>query len=437
MLSELARAFLAAEHNLEDILTRSSEALGKPWRWIRPVARRYIELYGDRSRPRLREVERFLLSDPSFQRALAKHASELRVVARVIAEPRMRPVAAAKNWKVPEILTEHDLAAWLRVRENELEWFADLKRLCAKRADARLQHYNYRVLAKPDGTMRLIEAPKGRLKVMQRKILTQVLEKIPVHPAAHGFVKGRSIKTFAEPHVGKHLLLRMDLKDFFPTLGRGQIQAFFRMAGYPERVADLLGGICTNSAPHSVWASVASNSAPFAVFDAHQLYGEPHLPQGAPMSPALANLCMYRADCRLSGLAHAAGATYTRYADDLAFSGDEQFAKGVDRFAAHAAAILREEGFAVHYRKTRVMRRGVRQHLAGVVINEHVNVVRADFDRLKATLTNYVRYGPATQNRNGHPAFRSQLEGCVTFVEMINPLKGARLRRIFEKIHWE
>ena len=146
---------------------------------------------------------------------------------------------------------------------------------------------------------------------------------------------------------------------------------------------------------------------------------------------------MYRADCRLSALARAAGATYTRYADDLAFSGGEQFEKGVDRFAAHVAAILHEEGFAVNHRKTRVMRRGVRQYLAGVVTNEHPNVVRADFDRLKAILTNCARHGPASQNRDGHAAFRAHLEGRVAFVEMINPQKGARLRRIFEKIAWE
>ena len=415
---------------------RASEALGRPWRWIRPVARRYLERFGDRTRPRLREVERFLLSDPSFQRALAQRGSALQIVARVSAEPQMRPTAAAKDWKVPEILTEHELAVWLRVPENELEWFADLKRLGVKRADARLQHYNYRVLAKPHGSVRLIEAPKERLKVMQQKVLKQILERIPTHPAAHGFVKGRSIKTFAEPHAGKHVVLRMDLKDFFPTLGRAQIQAFFRTAGYPERAADLLGGLCTNSAPRSVWREIDSKDQPFAAFAAHQLYGKPHLPQGAPTSPALANFCMYRADCRLSGLAKVAGATYTRYADDLAFSGDVRFARGVSRFAAHAAAILHEEGFAVHYRKTRVMRRGVRQYLAGVVTNEHINVARADFDRLKATLTNCVKYGPQAQNRDGHPAFHSHLEGRVAFVEMINPQKGARLRRIFERIEW-
>ncbi|MGB6695554.1 MAG: reverse transcriptase family protein [Terracidiphilus sp.] len=371
-----------------------------------------------------------------MKRAIVKRGNALKVVSFCPVEPRMRPVAAAKSWKVPEILTEHDLAVWLRVPENELRWFATLRSNQARRADGRLQHYHYRVIAKADGNLRLIEAPKERLKSMQRKILVRILEKIPTHPAVHGFVRGRSIKTFAEPHAGKHVVLRMDLKDFFPAFGRAQIQTFFRTAGYPERVADLLGGLCTNSAPPSVWKEIGIKAKPFAAFEMNRLYGRPHLPQGAPISPALANLCMYRADCRLSALARVAGATYTRYADDLAFSGGEQFAKGVDRFAAHVSAILHEEGFAVNHRKTRVMRRGVRQYLAGVVINEHPNIVRADFDRLKAILTNCVRHSPEAQNLDGHSAFRSHLEGRVSFVEMINAQRGARLRRIFEKIEW-
>ena len=166
------------------------------------------------------------------------------------------------------------------------------------------------------------------------------------------------------------------------------------------------------------------------------MYARPHLPQGAPTSPALANLCVYRVDCRLTGLAQSAGAVYTRYADDLVFSGDEVLDRRVERFSTHVAAILHEEGFAVHHRKTRIMRRSVRQHMAGLVTNERVNVRRADFDRLKAILTNCVRMGPASQNREAHPNFRSHLEGRVGFVESINPAKGERLRRIFEEIRW-
>jgi hypothetical protein len=161
------------------------------------------------------------------------------------------------------------------------------------------------------------------------------------------------------------------------------------------------------------------------------------LPQGAPTSPALANICAYRIDCRLNGLAQATGAAYTRYADDLVFSGDEGFEKCVERFSLHVAAILIEEGFAVHHRKTRIMRQGVRQYMAGLVANQRVNVVRTDFDRLKATLHNCVRHGPQSQNREAHPSFRSHLEGRVGFVETINPEKGRRLRQILERIQWQ
>jgi len=292
------------------------------------------------------------------------------------------------------------------------------------------------VLAKEGGSIRLIEAPKTRLKDMQRKILAGILELIPLHDAAHGFRKGRSIKTFAAPHVGWRIVLRMDLQDFFPSLRGGRVQAFFRTAGYPEPVADLLGGICTNAVPRSVWNSLGSGQNVERMAEARALYAWPHLPQGAPPSPALANLCAYRVDCRLSGLAAAVGARYTRYADDLAFSGDGSFERCVERFATRVSAILLEEGFTVHHRKTRIMRQGVRQYLAGVVTNKRINIVRADFDRLKATLTNCVRHGAESQNHEAHPSFRLHLEGRVGFVEMINPAKGARLRRIFEQIAW-
>ena len=140
----------------------------------------------------------------------------------------------------------------------------------------------------------------------------------------------------------------------------------------------------------------------------------------------------------MAGLAKAAGsATYhARYADDLAFSGGEEFERCVERFSIHVAVILQEEGFQVNHRKTRIMRRGVRQHLAGLVVNERVNIQRRDFDALKAVLTNCVRLGPESQNREGHPSYRAHLEGRVAFVESIHPGKGMRLRAILDPIVW-
>jgi hypothetical protein len=352
----------------------------------------------------------------------------------------MRPVPAAGGWQIPAIESVGALANWLSLSPSELEWFADLKRLAARlghgTTESKLSHYRYRILAKDFGSVRLIEAPKQRLKQIQQKILQEILNNIPHHSAAHGFVAQRSIKTFAAPHVGKRVVLRMDLKDFFPSISGGRIQAFFRIAGYPEPTANLLGGICSNAAPRSLWNKLPRGMDPVQLGAVRNLYSWPHLPQGAPTSPALANLCAFRVDCRLNGLADSMGAVYTRYADDLAFSGGEGFERCAERFATQAACILLEEGFAVNHRKTRVMRQGVRQYLAGLVTNQHLNVVREDFDRLKAILTNCIRHGAESQNREAHPFFQLHLAGRVGFVEMVNPQKGARLRKIFERIVW-
>ena len=207
--------------------------------------------------------------------------------------------------------------------------------------------------------------------------------------------------------------------------------------GYPESVAELPGGLCTHSAPTAIFARHDDQFEPGAFEHARWLYSRPHLPQGAPTSPALANLCAYRVDCRLSALAAASGATYTRYADDLAFSGGVPFAQSANRFATRVASIVMSEGFAVNFRKTRLMRQGVRQYLAGLVVNQHGSVPREHFDELKATLTNCVRHGAASQNRAGHADLRAHLAGRISFVESIHTMRGAKLRRIFNQIRWE
>lgn len=378
----------------------------------------------------------FLLADPSFNRAWVKRFDQLSIDKWLTGAQRMQPMAAAAAWNVPAIESVGALANWLHLSVGKLEWFADLKGLGSKKCDPRLTHYHYRLLSKKSGKLRLIEAPKPRLKEIQTQILSGILNHIPVHPSVHGFIKGRSIKTFATPHVGRRVVARMDLQDFFPSIAAMRIQAFFRTVGYPESVADLLGGLCTNAARLDDLCIREDGIDPALFNEARKLYRRPHLPQGAPTSPALANLCAYRLDCRLSGLAQAAGAQYTRYADDLAFSGDENFAKSVERFITQAAAIALEEGFRVNHRKTRVMRQGVRQHLAGLVTNQRLNVCRTDVDKLKAILTNCLRHGPQSQNREGNTDFKAHLNGRIAFVESINPAKGLRLRKIFDQIQW-
>ena len=436
----LANSILAGEATPETIVARLNHTLGQHWRWIRPLASRYLKAFGAQTRPRRKAVVQFLRLDDGIARALRLYSGQIQIASWICESHRMQPVRAAHAWPVPPIESIGTLVEWLHITPSELEWFADLRRYLARRGPENfagpLSHYHYRILAKEGGSIRLIEAPKERMKQMQKQILSEILEKIPLHPAVHGFRRGRSVKTFAAPHVGQRVVLRMDLRDFFPSINTPRVQAMFRTAGYPEPVANLLGGLCTNAAPRSLWQAKGSRLDAMCMAEARHLYAWPHLPQGAPTSPALANICAYRFDCRLTGLAEACGAVYTRYADDLAFSGDKDFEHGIERFAIHAAAILLEEGFTVHHRKTRIMRQGVRQYLAGVVANQRLNVPRADFDRLKAILTNCIRLGPESQNRDGHQDFRAHMEGRLSFVAMINPTRGARLRRLFDQIQW-
>ncbi len=429
IVNALARAFVNGEATPDAIAERSAKVLGRRWRWLRPLAIRYVKALTVDVRPRLREAATFLRADDGFRKASWRHRRRLKIESWLLNPPRMEPVAAAEHWGLPRLETARDLANWLEVSVAELEWFADLHGLSRKSGESRLRHFSYRVLRKDAASLRLIEAPKRRLKALQRRILSGILEIIPVHESAHGFRKHRSIQTFCAPHVGQRMLLKMDLRDFFPAISGARIQGVFRTMGYPEAVADLLAGLCTNATPREIWNGVD--------WDTQMLYARRHLPQGAPTSPALANLCAYHADCRLSGLAAAVGANYTRYADDLAFSGDAAFARCAERFSLRAAAVLWEEGFAVHHRKTRLMRRSVRQHIAGLVVNERLNLRRTDYDELKAILTNCLRHGALSQNRFEQPEFRAHLQGRVAFVASVHAEKGRKLARLFEQIKWD
>ncbi|HTW50050.1 MAG TPA: reverse transcriptase family protein [Acidobacteriaceae bacterium] len=435
IVAALARSFTAGEPTLDSIVHRATLTLGGKWAWLRPLARRYLRAFPGLVPPRERDAVRFLRRDHGFSRARRKYERALRVAQWTADDPAMRPIGPAAGWNLPVIPTVAELAAWLSLDVSDLLWFADLRSLSGKSGPP-FAHYSLHATVKRSDAIRLIESPKPRLKSCQRRILAQILNPIPAHPAAHGFVHGRNIRTFAAPHVGQRVVLRMDVQDFFPSFRAPRIYAFLRTAGYPEPVADLVSGLCTNAVPRAAWRNLSLNIAAEGFSQAQALYARRHLPQGAPTSPALANICFYRLDCRLAGLAAAAGARYTRYADDLAFSGDDNFARNAERFSLHAAAILLEEGFHANHRKTRIMRQGARQYLTGIVTNQCMNPMRADFDRLRAILTNCVRTGPGAQNRESKSDFRAHLLGRVTFIESLNAQKGARLRRIFERIPW-
>jgi RNA-directed DNA polymerase len=271
---------------------------------------------------------------------------------------------------------------------------------------------------------RLLEIPKPRLREIQRKILRRILDRVPPHSAAHGFVKGRSPRTFGIPHAGHEVLVSVDLKDFFPSIGIERIVAIFDALGYPRTVAWNLAYLCTTSTPAEQLGGFAYPSA--------SLLRTRHLPQGAPTSPALANLAARKLDIRLTGLAGSMGLRYTRYADDLAFSGSCD----ADVLLWTIRQIVRDEGFGLNPAKTRVRRAHKRQQLAGLVVNEWPAVPRREYDALRAILHNCILTGPAAQNRAGVPDFRAHLYGRIAHIGETNAARRRRLLEMAEQVDW-
>jgi RNA-directed DNA polymerase len=420
----LARAFLAGEWARAGLRERGRGVFGKTPRWLARVVAEVLDIY---HRPPL-----------DRPRELARVIDAILLERRVRAIPPVRrwftfePEMGRKRWPVPDLVSVVDVARFVDADIGRLEWLADPR--CWERSvtSEKLRHYRYSWHMRPHSVPRLIERPKPRLKQIQRRILHEILDLIPPDEAAHGFRRGRSVVTHATAHAGSRVVMRFDLEHFFASVDAGRVYGILRTAGYPESAAHVLTALCVNVVPHAAWAAApAPDDA--GLLGAHSRLGlrlaSPHLPQGAPTSPALASLAAQGLDRRLRGLATRFGATYTRYADDLAFSGGRQLVPARRTIRAAVAEIVRDEGFRLNERKSRLMTSAGRQELCGVVVNAHANVARRDYDRLKAIVHNAATRGPQDLDR-------ARLRGRIAWVESVNPARGARLREEFARIDW-
>jgi RNA-directed DNA polymerase len=427
----LAAAVLAGAWTSQALLRQAAIVLGRRARKSqRTLVAELIESTPDAYPPSPDWLVAFLLRSRPFKQV----SKNLRTVHIVLVPARFAPAERFASLDVPRLATPGDLAQWLDISIDHLDWFSDARRQQGHTDIPILQHYRYSFVPKRSGPPRLIEAPKPKLMAIQRRILHEILDLVPVHDCAHGFVAGRSCLSAAQVHAGEHIVVTVDLKDFFLNTRLSRVHAIFRSLGYPWAVARALTGLCSSSVPNSVFMRLPAGRR--HDWPTQKVYQSLHLPQGAPTSPALANLATWHLDIRLGALAKSFGARYTRYADDLAFSGDQEFSSKIVAFLATVKSVADDEGFALNGRKTRIMRRGGRQWVTGIVVNDHVNVPRTAYDELKAILYNCRKNGPDTENRAGLRDFRAHLDGRVTWVEHVNAARGQRLRRLFNEIGW-
>ncbi len=427
----LADVLVSGRWREDDLVAGGNRALGGGHRWLRPVVRRLLAATGEGPRPRAARVAAMLLDDLGFRLACEEH--ELSLAPGPRPAPAMWPAAGApSSWAVPAIATPGALAGRLGLDPGALDWLADCQARERRALPGAGRRYDYRWMAKPSRSARLIEVPRPLLKSIQRRLLGEVLGAIPPHDAAHAFRPGRSVRTFVgaarRPSGGAQARPPRLLPDDHGRPRHGAV---------PDGRLSRAGGPPAGRPLHQQRTARRRRGPRVARRRPGPSPVRPAPPAaGAPSSPALANLCAYRLDVRLAGLAASTDARYTRYADDLAFSGGPVFERSVARFHVHACALALEEGFEVNTHKTRVMRRGVRQKVAGVVLNDRPNIARDEYDALKAILHNCARLGPTCQNRAGHPDFRAHLTGRVAHVTSINPDRGRRLRTILDRIAW-
>jgi hypothetical protein len=311
--------------------------------------------------------------------------------------------AQLQRYGLPAWKTEEDIAAALSLSPGQLRHFSQ------HRSRETTPHYVSFAIPKRTGGERLIHAPKRRLKAVLRTLDRLLVAKLPKSEHAHGFVKGRSIASNAAPHVGRAVVLHFDIKDCFPTIHFGRVRGLLIALGYSYPVAAALAVLMTEAPRQPVAAE-------------GKLYHVPIGPrvcvQGAPTSPGLCNAILLRLDRRLSGLARKHGFTYTRYADDLTFSGND--ATKIAKLLKLVPSIIAAEGFAVNPEKTRILRAGRRQAVTGVVVNKAMGLSRVERRKLRAAL-----HRQRTATAPAEAALR--LNGKLAYLFMLNSAQALAL----------
>lgn len=259
-------------------------------------------------------------------------------------------------------------------------------------------------LKKKDGTPRPIRAPKDKLKIIQRAILKNILSDIKLPQCCYGFSRNKSIIENAKIHSRNDFLLNLDIQDFFPSVHYKKVQQIFKDIGLNEEISSILCGLTTY---------------------------EYRLPQGAPTSPFLASFALSNLDYRLMKLAESNHLTYTRYFDDVSFSGN----KRVIALEKTIMQIIKQEGYKVKMSKRKLFEKGQEKEVNGILI---INKKLA----LKNTkeLFDYVsdirKYGLSKLEGDNPEKEKQSIQGKISFLKLVDVALSTELEIVFNSIKW-
>lgn len=324
-----------------------------------------------------------------------------------------------QNNKLPLCNTAAEIATAIGISVGQLRFLA------FARKTSTVSHYIRFKIPKKTGGERLISAPMPRLKKVQHWILSNILEKMALHTAAHGFRPQHSIVTNAQPHLQAEVIINFDLKDFFPSISYPRVKGLFQSFGYSEAAATIFGLLCTES---EIEAVEIDGKTYFVALT------ERHLPQGSPASPAITNLLCRRLDKRLTQMGEDLGFVYTRYADDLTFSGAGDSLRHICNILRRTESIVTHEGFTINEQKTRILRKNRQQEVTGVVVNEKLSISKKDLKRFRATLYQIEKDGPEGKRWGNSTDVIASIQGFANFVAMVNPEKGAEFQQQVKRI---
>ncbi|TCP65318.1 reverse transcriptase family protein [Baia soyae] len=310
-------------------------------------------------------------------------------------------------WRLPVLQTAKELACAMEIELNRLQW------LTYHRDTATLCHYHRFSIPKKSGGTREISAPKPELRQAQQWVKEHILDLLPIHPTAYGFVKGKSTVDNARVHIQKRIVVKMDLQDFFPTITFWRVRGLFEWMGYSRQISTLLA-LLTTEPPHQQ-----------VKYDGKYYYiaiGERQLPQGACTSPAITNLITWGMDQQLHAWTEKMGYAYSRYADDLTFSSETlSSSQQVGVLLKRVRSTVKLHGFQVNEEKTRILRHTRRQRVTGIVVNEKPNLTRRRLRQFRALLHDVELHGLEAANRQNHPNLWAYINGYISYMAMVRP----------------